>query len=368
MLIGGLGIGLFPPNNSVWLASVTPSLLRGRAVGGMTSALFLGQFFSPIITQPLIQQIGIANTFATAGAASILVAALFAATVMKRSKKPKEIYKIILVTGATGQQGGATARHLLRNGWSVRGLTRNSNSPAAQALAEIGVKVVQGDLDDRASLDSVLDGVYGVFSFPNMASGIEGEVRQGKIVADAAKVAGVEHFVQGSVGGVERQSGVPHFESKWQIEEYVRSLNLPATFLRPVFFMNNFNWNRETIFEGTFSTMGLDTDKALQLIAVDDIGAFAALAFENPQEYIGQGLEVAGDELTESQMVKIMSNVIGRQVDLVSSAGAALNEDMAKMYAWFNEEGYEADIPALRNQYPDLMNLESWLRENGWAS
>ena len=276
--------------------------------------------------------------------------------------------KIILVTGATGQQGGATVRHLLKNGWSVRGLTRNQNSPAAQALAETGVEVVQGDLDDRASLDRALAGVYGGYSFPNMASGIEGEVRQGKLMADAAKAAGVAHFVQGSVGGAERQSGVPHFDSKWQIEEYVRSLGLPATFLRPVFFMDNFNWSREAIFDGTFTSMGLDADKPLQLIAVDDIGAFAALMFENPQEYIGQGLEIAGDELTESQMVEIMSDVTGRQIDLAPPAGAALNEDLTKMYAWFNETGYEADIPALRNQYPDLLNLEFWLRENSWAS
>lgn len=276
--------------------------------------------------------------------------------------------KIILVTGATGQQGGATARHLLKNGWSVRGLTRNQNSPAAQALAETGVEVVQGDLDDRASLDRALEGVYGVYSFPNMASGIEGEVRQGKLMADAAKAAGVAHFVQGSVGGAERQSGVPHFESKWQVEEYVRSLGLPATFLRPAFFMDNFNWSREAIFDGTFTSMGLDADKSLQMIAVADIGAFAALVFDNPQEYIGQRLEIAGAELTESQMVQIMSDVTGREVTLAPPAGAALNEDMTKMYAWFNEAGYEADIPALRNQYPDLLNLESWLRENGWVS
>lgn len=273
--------------------------------------------------------------------------------------------KTILVTGATGQQGGATARHLLNRGWSVRGLTRNPGSPAAQALAEAGAVVVEGDLDDRAALDAALDGAYGVYSFPNLSSGIEVEIRQGTAVADAAKAAGVEHFVQGSVGGAERESGVPHFESKWQIEEYVRGLGLPATFLRPAYFMENLNWKRAQILDGTYESMGLKPDKAVQMIAADDIGAFAALAFENPQGYIGQGLEIAGDELTESQVVAIMEQVIGRRISLVPG-GPAPNEDWALMIGWFNDKGFDADIPALRAIHPELMTFETWLRKNGW--
>lgn len=276
--------------------------------------------------------------------------------------------KIILVTGATGQQGGATARQLLDRGWSVRGLTRNPNSPAAQALTAAGAEVVQGDLDDRASLDSALKGVYGVFSFPNMTLGIEGEVRQGQLMADAAKAAGVEHFVQGSVGGVERNSGVPHFESKWQIEEYVRRLGLPATFLRPVFFMENFNWKRAQVLDGVFESIGMMPGKPLQLVAVDDIGAFAALAFAHPQEYVGRGIELAGDELTEPQIVEVMAAVTGRSIKLAPPAAPPPNEDMGKMVDWFNQHGYRADIPALRSAHPDLLTLERWLQETGWAN
>lgn len=274
--------------------------------------------------------------------------------------------KVILVTGATGQQGGATARHLLSKGWAVRGLTRNPNSPAAKFLAEAGVEVVQGDLEDRASLDAALKGAYGVYSFPNMAQGIESEVRQGKLMADAVQAAGIEHFIQGSVGGVERDSGIPHFESKWQIEQYVRSLGLPATFLRPAYFMDNLNWSRERILNGTYESLGMSPDKPLQMIAVDDIGAFAALAFENPQAYIGQGIELAGDELTEPQMVETMTNIIGRQIE-IAPPGPSPYEDMAIMVNWFDEAGFQADIPARRKQYPALMTLEDWLRRNGWA-
>ena len=275
--------------------------------------------------------------------------------------------RVILVTGATGQQGGATARHLIDQGWQVRGLTRNAGGASADALAELGVQVVQGDLDDRASLDAALEGVYGVYSFPNMALGIEGEVRQGKLMADAAKAAGVEHFVQGSVGGAERNSGVPHFDSKWEIEEYVRSLGLPATFLRPVFFMDNLNWKREQVFGGIYEGMGLSPDKPLQLIAVDDIGAFAALVFAYPERFIGQGIEIAGDELTELQMAETMAKIAGRPVDLVEPTAPPPSEDMALMTQWFDRAGYEADISGLRTLLPGLMTFEIWLKKNGWG-
>jgi uncharacterized protein YbjT (DUF2867 family) len=160
-------------------------------------------------------------------------------------------------------------------------------------------------------------------------------------------------------------SEIPHFDSKWQIEEHVRALGLPATFLRPAFFMENFNWKRAQIVDGAYESMGLKPDKPLQMIAADDIGAFAALVFENPQEYIGQGLEIAGDELTELQAVAIMGQVIGRQISLVPAAPPP-NEDWALMIGWFNDKGYESDIPTLRAIRPELMMLETWMRKNGW--
>jgi uncharacterized protein YbjT (DUF2867 family) len=272
----------------------------------------------------------------------------------------------ILVTGATGQQGGSVARHLLNNRWQVRAFVRDVNKDSTHALVTAGAELVQGDLEDRASLDRALEGVYGVFSFPNMAGGLESEVSQGKRVADAAKTAGVQHFVQSSVGGVERNSGVPHFESKWKIENYVRELGLPATFLRPVYFMDNLNWQRQQILEGTLTSMGMNGDKPVQLIAVHDIGAFAAMMFDQPQKFIGEGVELAGDELTESQIAAAFGKVIGKTVALVQPDGPPAYEDMAIMVDWFNEYGYQADIPALRTRLPGLLNFESWLRKSGW--
>jgi uncharacterized protein YbjT (DUF2867 family) len=282
--------------------------------------------------------------------------------------------KTILVTGITGQQGGAVARHLLAKGWKVRGLSRDPGKPNIQALRDAGVEVVQGDFEDRASLDAALKGVYGVFSVQNFwlpGVGTEGEISQGKALADAAKAANVQHFVYTSVGGADRSSGIPHFESKWQIEQHIRALNLPATIVRPVAFMDNYNWQRPAILNGTFSGFPLRPDKTLQLIAVDDIGGFVALAFEKPQQYIGAAVEIAGDELTEPQIAQTLSSVIGRPVqytDQPTWPGGDDNGEGAKMIDWFNREGYKANIKALRAIYPQLVKLETWLRQNGWEN
>lgn len=282
--------------------------------------------------------------------------------------------KVILVSGATGQQGGATARHLLAKGFKVRALTRDANSDKAKALAAQGATIVQGDLDDRASIDAALKGAYGVFSVQNYwqrGVGFEGEVRQGKAVADAAKAASVKHFVYTSVGAAHRGMGQEHFESKWQIEQYVQSLGLPYTILRPAAFMDNYFWQQAAISNGVFSSFGLRPEKTMQTIAVEDIGEFAALAFENPSAYLGKTIEISGDELTEAQMAAILAKVIGRPVTLTAPempAGTAPTKEQIAMFTFFNGQGYDADIPALRKLYSGLHTFEQWLRQTGWTN
>ncbi len=156
--------------------------------------------------------------------------------------------KIILVTGATGTQGGATTRHLLANGWQVRALTRDVTKPAAQELKDAGAEVIQGDFSDQTSLTDALDGVYGAFSV-QLPHDLALEVEYGKRMADFAKSAGVEHFVYSSVGGAERETGIPHFESKRRIEEHIEALGIPYTILRPVYFMENLYWKKRTSFK-----------------------------------------------------------------------------------------------------------------------
>src|SRR6266545_3575315 len=282
--------------------------------------------------------------------------------------------KIIAVNGATGQQGGAVARKLLADGWKVRALTRDLDKPAAQALAQAGAELVAGDMDNRSELDAAFEGAYGVFSVQNFwlpNVGYEGEIKQGKNVANAAKAAGVQHLVYSSVGSAHRGMGQKHFESKWIIEQYIQSLNIPYTILRPVAFMDNYNWSRAQILNVTFTGMGLRPEKELQSIAVEDIGVFAALAFANPQEYVGKTIELAGDALTEFQIADTFTRVIGRLITLTPPTGDAARrseEERKAMFAFFNGEGYDADIPALRKLHPGLLTLEQYLRKNGWEN
>lgn len=282
--------------------------------------------------------------------------------------------KTVLVTGATGRQGGAVVRHMLAKGWKLRALTRKTSSHAAQALARQGVEVVQGDLEDPSSVASATAGVYGVYSVQDFwAVGAKREVQQGKNVADAAKKAGVKHFVYSSVGGAERNTGIPHWESKWEIEKHIRSLGLPATVLRPVTFMEGYYIDQVEIgiLKGKLAD-AIRGDKPYQTIATDDIGAFAALAFERPTEFIGKELEIAGSELTYREAAKVFSQVLGKPVKFrklpLPLVRLILGKEFYVMFRWFNEAGYKADIPGLRRAYPEihLHSLEEWLREEGW--
>jgi uncharacterized protein YbjT (DUF2867 family) len=281
--------------------------------------------------------------------------------------------KTILVIGITGQQGGAMARQLLAKsaeGWRVRGLVRDLDKPAAKAFQTQGVELVVGDLDDRASLDRAVRGAYGVYSVQTVVGLPEVEIRQGNDLADAAKAAGVQHFVYASVGGADRNTGNPHFDSKWVIEEHIRAIGLPATILRPVFFMDNFNWLRPVILSGIVAPMALRPQTRLQLIAVDDIAGMAALAFAQPQQFIGKALEIAGDELTFPQIAEVFTRVVGRPIRYAPELAQRWGEgdDGAKLNRWFDEKGFKADIPALRAIYPALMDFETFLRKTGWEN
>lgn len=265
--------------------------------------------------------------------------------------------KIILVLGGTGNQGGATARELLSRGWSVRALVRDPDKPEAQALKERGAVLVRGDLEDVASLCAAAEGVYGIFSVQALAyepETLAAEVRHGKAVADVAKEAGVTHFVYSSVGGAERGTGIDHFESKAEIERHIKALGLPATILRPVFFMNNLLHFADVEGERVMS-LPVEPDKPMQFIASDDIGVFAADAFDRPAEFIGREIELAGDEITFPQVAEVYERITGTPSRLEATP---IEE---RMFEWFAEEGYQADIPALRELHPGLLTFEQFL-------
>ncbi len=266
--------------------------------------------------------------------------------------------KTFFVVGATGQQGGAVAQALLRQGHTVRALVREAkqHSGKAEALRQQGVELAIGDLTNQASLEGAMAGVDGVFAMTTFfGEGLDVEVRQGIIMADAAKVAQVPHLVYSSVGSAHRQTGIPHFESKWRVEEHIQSLGLPSTILRPTFFMDNFvTLMRDSILQGIL-VVPLHPSTKLQMIAVNDIGAFGAAALTQPNDFIGQGIELAGDSLTMGEVARMFTKKLGRPVAFSplpdEEAEGAMGHDMAAMFKWFNEVGYCADIPALTQTY-----------------
>ncbi|WP_158939602.1 NmrA/HSCARG family protein [Streptomyces sp. NRRL S-87] len=276
----------------------------------------------------------------------------------------------ILVTGGTGRQGGATARDLLRRGFSVRALVRDPQKAEARALEEAGAVLVRGDMDDEASLDAAMEGVYGVFSVQTFrgAGGVEAEIRQGKAVADAAVRAGVKHFVYSSVGGADRDTGVPHFESKLVGEQYLATLDLPATVLRPAMFHDILLDIAPRPMGGELVlAMWLDPETPVQIIATSDIGAFAADAFENPEAWLGRTVDIAGEELTGPQMAAAFGAASGiptRFQQLPIEPLRAGRPDLANMFDWFEREGFQADLAELRKGRPNLVSLEAWLKEN----
>ena len=281
---------------------------------------------------------------------------------------------LVLVAGATGRQGGAVVRHLLTKGWKLRALTRNPDSYAARKLAEKGVELAQGDLDDPESLERAARGVYGIYSVQDFWTvGAKREVQQGKNLADAGKKAGVEHLVYSSVGGAERNTGITHWETKWEIEKYMRSLQLPMTVLRPASFMETYHILEVEVglLKGKLADP-IRGDKPYQTIATDDIGAFAALAFERPKEFLQMELEIAGSELTNIQAARVFSRVLNRPVKFkklpMPIVELFLGKEFYEMFHWFNTKGYQANIPELRHRYPEvhLHSLEEWLREDGW--
>lgn len=279
--------------------------------------------------------------------------------------------KPILVTGSTGQQGNAVARSLLRQGQKVRVLTRHPDKAAA--LAKAGAEVVKGDLTSQADLQKALVGVRGVFAMSTpFEAGMDAEVKQGTMLADAAKQAGVTHYVYTSVGSADRNTGIPHFETKWKVEQHIRRISLPATILRPVFFMENFSTYFPPSKEGILEMPMRPTTK-LQMIAVKDIGEFGAAAFLSPTRFLGQAIDLAGDELTIPQVAAHLSRTRGRQIQFRQipddQVEKLMGQDLALMFRWFQEVGYSVDIPALEKRYgipltkfADLIATADWAK------
>jgi uncharacterized protein YbjT (DUF2867 family) len=275
--------------------------------------------------------------------------------------------KIVLVTGVTGTQGGAVAKELRKRGYEVRGLTRNPDSARAIAMSELGVDMLKGDFDDATSLAAAMDDAYGVFAVTNFwEHGYETEVNHGKQLVDAAAAAGVQHFVFTSVAGADNYTGIPHFDSKGEIEDYLRESGIAYSIVRPVEFMDNIAYSRKQLMTGTYYDPR-DSGQSHQWIAASDIGFFVGVAFDNPAAWKGRELDIAGDELTIAEYVDVLTVTMGLDVhhQQISwkSFEADAGEEMTLMVRWFDEEGFDVDVEALRQEYPGLLTFEQFMRD-----
>jgi uncharacterized protein YbjT (DUF2867 family) len=280
----------------------------------------------------------------------------------------------VLVTGATGQQGGAVADALLSRGHRVKALTRRADSDAARRLASAGAEIVVGDLGDAASIVKAASGVDTMYLMGNSyEAGVEEEIRQGIIAADAAKVAGVGHLIYSSVADADKKTGIPHFESKNLVEKHVAGLGIPYTISAPVAFMENFvaPWSIGGLRQGTHA-FAMPPKRVLQLVAVGDIGAFVAALVERREQVFGKRFDFAGDELSGEEQAKILSQAIGRPInyqEIPIAVARQQSEDVALMFEWFDKVGYDADIATLHRDFPEVRwhTFADWAREFDWS-
>jgi len=202
--------------------------------------------------------------------------------------------------------------------------------------------------------------------------GTDAEIRQGVAAADAAKAAGV-HLVFTSVGSANRQTGIPHFDSKYEVEKHIAKVGVRATILAPVAFMENLNFVKQQLAKGVYSA-ALPPTRALAQVAVDDIGTVAVRVLEEPARFTGKRFDLAGEELSGNDAMSILSRVTGRNftyyqvpLDVVRQR---MGEDAEKMYEWFDRVGFAVDRAALRREFPDITfhNFESWAKTQDWSA
>jgi uncharacterized protein YbjT (DUF2867 family) len=276
----------------------------------------------------------------------------------------------VVVTGSTGKQGGAVARRLLERGHKVRAVTRDPNSSHARSLANAGATLVAASLEDTAAITKALEGATSLFSMTTPFEGAVAETRQGVAAADAAKAAGV-HLVFTSVGSANRKTGVPHFDSKYEVEKYIAKIGVRATILAPVYFMENIYFAKEQLAKGIYA-VALPPTRTLAQVAVADIGAVAVRVLEDAGRFTGQRFDLASDELTGNDVVAILSRVTGRpfayfQVPL-DVIRQHMGEDYVRMYEWFDRVGYTVDRAALQREFPEVAfhDFESWAKTQDW--
>jgi len=279
----------------------------------------------------------------------------------------------VLVMGATGNQGGAVVQALSKE-HSIRTVTRNPDSDKAKKLKEQGVEVLKGDFSDPDSLVKAATGMDTVYAMTTpFETGVEAETKQGIAIADAAKQAGVGHFIFGSVASADKNTNIPHFDSKFEVEKHLATLDMPYTISRPVFFMDNHlsPWFLPALKEGKVK-LAMPANRKLQQVSVKNIGAFVAALIERREKVFSKRIDIAGDELTGDETANILAKASNKEIKYEGFDPEFMrkdNADFATMFEWFDKVGYSVDIEKLKQDYPEVQwqSLQDWAQEQDWS-
>ena len=262
--------------------------------------------------------------------------------------------KLIVVIGATGRQGQAVIKSLIKKGYNIRALVRNPEK-ANELLNGSNVEIFKGDLKNIDSLSGLFNNAYGLyFALPFLKVSIE----FGKTLLNTAKDSNLEHIIYSSVGGADRNTKVNHFCYKKEIEDYLKSLGMPYTIIRPVGYMDEFaNPKSIKVITGLLN-LYLSKSKKFQLISLQDIGRFVEIAFENPVKYISKEIEIAGDELTLTEVFEKIEKVKNVKIAPARIPGFVkfiLPKILKQMFTFYEEDGWRADLKSLREENPELL-------------
>lgn len=279
--------------------------------------------------------------------------------------------QLIFVTGGTGKQGGAVARNLAKQGFKVRVLTRKPESEKCRELKKLGIECVKGNLDEVDTYREYVRKAYGVFSVQTFEKGVKREITQGKTLANLAYQFGVKHFVYSSVAGANLNSGIPHFESKFEIEEHIKKIRLPYTILRPASLYENFLFPqvKRSILKGKLM-QAINRETVLQYVSCEDVGKVAVKAFLDPDNYLSQTITLASEELSTQQVADLFSAELNMPVTYKKLPWAItrfiLGKDVYKMFTWLNQGNRLANMEQLYKfrEEEEPLRLKEWIGDH----
>ena len=279
--------------------------------------------------------------------------------------------KTIFVTGGTGNQGGAVARNLIEQGFTIKVLTRNTNSIKSENLKTMNIEVVKGDLNNPDTYREYLKNVYGIFSVQTFENGVEKEINQGITLATLAKEFGIKHFLYSSVFGADLNTGVAHMESKFKIENHIKQIGLPFTIIRPTSLFENFliPQVKKGILKGKL-VQAIHRNTVLQYIAAEDIGKAAAKIFQESEMYLGKTIPLATEQLSTQEVADKFSEVLNKKIEYkklpVLVTRLFLGKNLYKMFKWMTEiSSFQKEVVDLtKKEFPNPISLKTWIERN----